>query len=244
MKELKRISLVLLVGLLTTVSSQGRDDNQWQWRDRHPGLKKLVVASPRASLAAVPQPPSTDAANTDCQVIGATYNFARNGASVRLPLGAGLRVKLADTLEGVWYDDTHGWLGTLLILDVARPDSDPNAIEWVTIGRDGRSAERSGPSIGWGANIGVNFRPPRVGDYLLRARIFTFALPTPAPDVVDAPQRPADVEPCGDASYDEVRIRLTVIECPGTLDEASGMLSDDAPTEGTNMETDLLEIIK
>lgn len=194
-----------------------------------------VVASPRAALCNIPAPPTNDevepGATDDVVVepmfrtIGAAHNFAKKNGTVLLRFGSVLKVHLSEHAEGVWYEDASGWLGTLLILDVAKLDTDvdpatvdPEALEaddrleWRTIGRDGAAAHRVGPSLGHAKHLGVAFRPPRPGMYALRARIYTYALPTCLDDGTEI-ERPSreEILANGTVAADRVFIRLNVI---------------------------------
>ena len=156
-----------------------------------------VVASPRAALARPMIPAATvdSVAPTAPPITAAAHNFARPHGSVLLPYGHGLNVRLSPEAEGVWYPRSSGWLGTFLIVDASpfvnsmvTSATVPDAT-WIAVGRDGAADRRIGPSIGTAKNIGVRFNPSRPGEYLLRARVFTYAMPvepTVAPPTTEA----------------------------------------------------------
>ncbi|NIA15984.1 MAG: hypothetical protein GWP08_18120 [Nitrospiraceae bacterium] len=187
----------------------GLDDDTGNVQRR---LRQFVVASPRASLSVLPP-----CANSfDClRSIGATYNFPRDDARMAVRPGTVIVFRLGRDLEGVWYEDASGFLSTQLVVDM-RVWNDTVETPWVAIGKDGASGDAIGPMVGR-AEVGVRhaFREP--GEYLVRARIWTHAIPNNDLDCV--PEEPAtkqdedpDVEaPCGSArSYDEVYILVRV----------------------------------
>jgi hypothetical protein len=173
-----------------------------------------VVASPRAALLRAPVLPTPEGASPDagCEIIGSAFNFALSEVKVLLPFGSILKVGLGREPEGVWYPRACGWLGTMLVLEAQRPTA-ANPDAWVEVGKDGAADKRCGPSIGTARNIHVPFKPPRPGDYKLRARIYTYALPAdPATD--EPPPDPRQMEtwpPCGAVAKGEVLIAVHVV---------------------------------
>jgi len=199
-----------------------------------PRVVKCAVAGPRAALVFEPLPilpvePVPEEQALDGEVvpdphpvgrsIGDTYNFIRPDQAVTLRWGQMLDVKLHDEIEGVWYKHAKGWLGTVIILDIRRPDVDPeNELSaedraWVTLGRDGAAAFRVGPSIGRAREIGVRFYPRRPGHYLLRARVYTYALPfRPTADGTAPPPPSADeIREYGNVAADVVYVKVRVV---------------------------------
>jgi len=166
-------------------------------------VRRYTVASPRASLAPLPPCP----AGVDClRVIGAVYNFPQDDGRLVVRAGSVIAFGLDRTLEGVWYEDACGFLGTQLALEI-REDGAADST-WVEIGRDGAAADRCGPCVGK-ARVEVRHQFRGVGEYLVRARIWTCAIPGP-----DDPTEPTDpsVRPAGSAdAYDEVYVLVRVI---------------------------------
>jgi len=200
----------------------------------YPRVMKCVVAGPRAALVFEPLPivpvepaPEDTVLNDGTEPepepvgrsIGDAFNFAREDKDVTMRWGQMLDVKLHDRIEGVWYEHAKGWLGTVLVLDIRRPDVDPadeltdNEDGWVTLGRDGASDFRAGPSIGRAECISVRFYPRRPGNYLLRARIYTYAMPFgPASDGADPPPPSRDeIREHGKIAADTVYIKVSVV---------------------------------
>ena len=138
-----------------------------------------VMASPRACLIDAPFLSSTDGAR-----YGAVDNFARRDGSLRIRVGTKVCFQLSDQLEGVWYSDAFGTLGTSLEIQWYACNADHVEIAserrlsdcWITIGRDAVRDTRQGPSIGH-AHIGVPVRFLRTGVYYLRGIVRTFACP-------------------------------------------------------------------
>jgi hypothetical protein len=172
------------------------------------------VASPRVALANQPplMTPTADALEAEfapvpyCRTIGAACNFARGDGRLLVRKGTHIFVKLAGDIEGVWYEKACGYLGAVIALDIQRPGSN----EWVTLGQDSRVGKRCGPAVGTARNIGVVFEANRPGEYLLRARIISFALPLGP--TLEEPDNLRDLLPCGDVASDEVFIKVRVIE--------------------------------
>lgn len=200
----------------------------------YPRLVKCVVASPRAALvfeplpidpvAPIPEKPKLDDGEDPIpepigRSIGDAFNFAHDDKAVTLRWGQMLDVKLSDRIEGVWYRHAKGWLGAVLILDIRKPDVEPDneltdeEDAWVTLGRDGVADHRVGPSIGKAKNIGVRFYPTRPGGYLLRARVYTYALPfRPLPEGEEpAPPTPDDIREFGRVAANTVYIKVRVV---------------------------------
>lgn len=198
----------------------GLDDDTGNVQRR---LRQFVVARPRASLSLLPGCLST----ADCpQSVGATYNFARDDARMAVRPGTVIVFRLGRDIEGVWYENASGFLSAQLVVDM-RVWNDTVETPWVEIGKDGASADAVGPLVGRAA-IGVRHAFTEPGEYLVRARIWTHAIPGDHPDCV--PEDPAtkqdedpDIEvPCGSArSYDEVFIlvRVAAVE-PSSADVA------------------------
>jgi hypothetical protein len=167
-------------------------------------------------------------------VIGAAHNFARPDGQATLRLGSTLRVRLSREIEGVWYPRACGWLGTLLILDCQVPATDSVSAEpvWKEIGRDGAAALRCGPSIGRARDVSVPFFPRRPGLYVLRARIYTYALPTPVADDA-APPSAEDMlsGEFGVVARDVVHIKVRVIWWNGELIPEDAEPVEEMPKE-------------
>jgi hypothetical protein len=176
-----------------------------------PAVIRHVVAGPRAALAPCPPAVAEDPANICCPMTGAAWNFARDDAAITMKLGTTLRVKLSDQIEGVWYERTCGWLGTVLVLEMKDP-AGTSETPWIPLGRDGAADRRCGPSIGRARDVGVSFRPEQIGNYLLRARIFTYALPArPEAPEADVATELQAIPLCAASASDEVFINLRVL---------------------------------
>jgi len=153
-----------------------------------------VMASPRACLIG---PPEWSIDICFWWPTGDAENFPRANGAIRVPVGAKVVFCLSREIEGVWYEDSYGCLGTSLVLQWCRackyiddvcPECEPLAntdeltadnatvYPWVTIGRDGAKDTRKGPSIGR-AKVGVPVRFRRPGFYYLRGIITTYARP-------------------------------------------------------------------
>ena len=142
-------------------------------------VRDLVVGSPRAALVYHPSIADVSGATDGYvqHVVGGAHNFAIRGATLQLRLGTTLRVRLSNEIEGVWYPRACGWLGTLRGLDEKIGDG-TWADSWRELGGVGAGDRGCGTSTGTARDVSVRFRPPAPGDYLLRARLYTFAVPT------------------------------------------------------------------
>jgi len=172
-------------------------------------VRRYVVATPRASLAVV------EANTVDslcCQTVGAAYNFPARDARLLARRGTMLILLLGPDLEGVWYDQACGVLGTQMVVEMLDPNSTQET--WVEIGRRGARGRRCGPSIGK-ALIGLRHRFVEPGEYLLRAKVTTLAIPynEAAPDVVD------ETDPCAVVAYDEVYVQVRVLDVAPTQED-------------------------
>jgi hypothetical protein len=169
-----------------------------------------VVAVPRISFVTQPTwpVPIYTSANDQapeiagCRIIGAAYNFARKEGHVVIPLGTVLNVGIGRMTQGVWFERTCGWFGTYLYVE----QWDPEAERWVPIGRDGAYLQESGPFVGRVRNVRVPVKIDEPGDYRLRARVWTIAMPS-CPDVDYATARR-----CGDIAFDQVPLKVRVVE--------------------------------
>jgi len=174
MKKIAGALTGTVVVLLLAVSSFAQDPGGPP--EEHPPVREYVVASPRAALVR-PLPIMRSLTRRFWGMIGAAHNFARPDGDVAIPHGTVLKIKLSENTEGVWYRVTSGSLGTLLILEVKNPHAESVEDTWVPLGRDGAGDFRKGPSVGTARDVSVPFIPPHPGEYLLRARIYTYALP-------------------------------------------------------------------
>lgn len=181
--------------------------------ERLPGVREIVVASPRAAIAwAVPRPPHVGPEATTMEElprfqVGAAENFAATRIAIVVRKDSVVRFRESRQIEGVWYDDAFGRLGTILLVQMRNPtDATP---EWITLGRDGAGAIRRGPSIGT-ARVSVPVRFPRVGEYQLRAIVVTGAIPM-GPVVGATDTEPVD-SPYYDIDLDVIPIRVKVVE--------------------------------
>jgi hypothetical protein len=100
-------------------------------------------------------------------------NFARDDARIGLRPGTTLMVRLSPHTEGVWYENTSGWIGGWLVVE----QYDPETETWVRRGHDGSRALRRGPSIGRAPDIKVPVSFAHNGHHRLRVKIWTFAFP-------------------------------------------------------------------
>ena len=211
---LRAISTVVLSGALWAGGSS--------WAQDLPPLQSeiraYVVASPRAALMARPMVDREDTGGPiigdkdgtiipvgPCLTTGAAHNFARDDARILVRPGAILDVQMAPHAEGVWYENTEGWLGTFLMVERLDPESG----EWTVIGRDGARDRRRGPSIGTTDLIHVPVEVDQPGDHHLRARMWTFAIP-------NCPSPLAHLRTCGDVDRTAVDIILRVLDGPPT----------------------------
>ena len=222
-KRMKYLLIMVLLGCLS-VSPAYADGNPGNLLSNATGDPEgspesvaLVVASPRATLVSIP--PSTNAAETHrCGDVGAATNFAISDLEVYLQQGTRLFLRLSDTIEGVWYDDTFGFLGTFIILDFW----DDAVGEWVFLEYDGASAIRQGPSVGTAQNIHTVFNANELGDHFLRVRIATFGVPIGFGGT-------EYLYACGDEAYDAVYLTVHVI---GSEDPVPTPLPEfDEPSE-------------
>lgn len=146
-------------------------------------LRQYVVASPRASLAPLPD----TAAGTDppCTTLGAVSNFPRPNGRLLVRRDTAIAFRYDRNVEGVWHDGACGLLRSELVVEIQRlPETDNTALSlpeldedaWVEIGRDGAAGEGCGPALGT-ANIGVRFLFEEGGDFVVRCTIATAAIP-------------------------------------------------------------------
>jgi hypothetical protein len=130
---------------------------------------EYVMAAPRAAIV-------TPLRNTGVRLsaYGAAFNFPRRNGSLTISVGTTVVFRDGLNMEGVWYDRTYGHLATFFELQILDPTSSSN--RWITLGRDGARAVRSGASIGT-ADVRVRHRFDRPGAFALRAIIRTLAVP-------------------------------------------------------------------
>ena len=177
-------------------------------------VRQYVVASPRAALTLLP--PCAEAAEVDCcQSAGAAYNFPRQDGRIVVRQGTVVVFRLGRNIEGVWYPRACGWLGTQLVLEM-QTITTAGDTEWILIGKDAAAAERCGPVAGR-ANVGVRHAFNRPGRYLMRAKVWTFALPTC--DLTDDANAPDIDCPGAVKAYDEVYVLVRVPEHPITPED-------------------------
>lgn len=170
-------------------------------------VRQYVVASPRAALTVL-QPCAEAAEVYCCQTAGAAYNFPRQDGRIVVRPGTLVVFRLDRNIEGVWYPGACGWLGTQLVLEI-RTVTSAGDLEWVVIGKDAAAAERCGPVAGR-ANVGVRHAFNRPGRYLMRAKVWTSALPTC--DLADDANAPDIDCPGAVKAYDEVYVLVRVPE--------------------------------
>jgi len=178
-------------------------------------VRQYVVASPRAALTVLR--PCAEAADCYCcETVGGAYNFPRQDGRIIVRRGTVVVFRLDRNIEGVWYPRACGWLGTQIVLEMQTITSD-GEVEWVVLGRDAAAAERCGPMAGR-ANVGVRHAFQRPGRYLMRAKVWTFALPTcgPTDDALDAPDTNC---PGAVRAYDEIYVLVRVPEGPITPED-------------------------
>jgi len=145
-----------------------------------------TVASPRMSIVR-PSRYQIAADGTRTEFVGTpsgvAENFARKDGELKVAAGVRVVFCLSRALEGVWYDQTYGRLGTSMVLQrfvPAAAGSNATGVSaegtWAEVGTDKASEVRKGPSI-TSAKVGVPllFREP--GVYLLRAIVRTEAQP-------------------------------------------------------------------
>lgn len=135
-------------------------------------VRDCVVASPRAALTTPGKPYDY------CwwMATGAVDNFPADEMKFRVRKFTTVIFRLSREIEGIWYNNTCGKLGTRLTLQLQVPSPQGTNPVWKTIGADGASDVRRGPSIGT-ANIKVPFRFIRPGIYRMRAIIDSYAIP-------------------------------------------------------------------
>ncbi len=212
-------------------------------------MHRYVLASPRVALAPV-RNAAVDGAELvelPCAVIGATENFARPDGRIMVRLGNQVTFALDKNIEGVWYRGACGLMSSQLLLEMTVPPEDGVTEEpvWELIGRDGARGERCGPRVGT-ARIAVQHRFNEAGDFLIRARIRTEAIPGPVEPDPNGNDDPAVLEkqtegetepevlPCGSAiAFDEVMVRVRVV----AVDPTQAQVRDwqDVPDDVMNI---------
>jgi len=173
-----------------------------------------VVAAPRAAL--VGPPATTDALRP---VYGAAYNFPRRNGMLTVRLGTVVAFRLGHNIEGVWYPDTFGHLGTSLRVELLVRHGTDAARRWKPLGRDGARAMRAGPSIGT-ADVRVRHRFDTPGYHVLRAIVRTAAVPVNAnTDAVSAAEPSPGAADVEDIIYIVVRAVDADVEVTATADD-------------------------
>jgi len=134
-------------GFLLALSASAQEDNPWNlnadvdndglvgptdiqhvvngalgFDDRGPDavnlpVRQYIVASPRVALSLNPQ---TEDAGAACGTLGAAYNFPRDNGRMLLRQGTLLFVRFDRNIEGVWYENACGLLGSRLTLEARR----------------------------------------------------------------------------------------------------------------------------
>jgi hypothetical protein len=177
--------------------------------------RQFIVASPRASLALRPGV-SPDQAEP-CDTIGAVFNFPRRHGRMLVRTSTAVRFRYDKNVEGVWYDGACGLLRTRLVLDYTPIPadgvdiSDLSNVEWAPIGEDKAEGRGCGPAIGT-ASIVVPYTFAHAGDFLVRARMATYAVPEH--------ELAADVAFCGAAAKrNVVYIHVRVIGATPTEEQ-------------------------
>ncbi len=224
--------VTLLVAGTTTGSlalAQGRTDAASpDILPPEPNIKRVVVASPRATLVTTVIPDDPGITNKlpiqspeRPLTIGDAANFAKDGNPIRIRHDRTVFVQLSRAAEGVWYDHAFGWLGTKVVVfarywglavpDQLTPEQDSNP--WRFVGRDGAAAIALGPAIGRAANpIGVPINFGRPGAYEVLARIVTYAYPvTSIHDPITRPPTSDELRMNGVVAYDDVRFKVRVM---------------------------------
>ena len=183
-------------------------------------LKRVVVASPRATLVTtvIPGDPGTPLGRP--LTVGDATNFARDDDSMRLRLNRTIFVQLSPGAEGVWYDHAIGWLGAKVVLyarywgdvEPEQPTTGQEPPAWRFVGRDGAAAITIGPAIGRAARpIGVPMTFVTPGRYELLARIITYAYPvTSDTDPITRPPTLDELRMYGVVAHDDVRLKVRV----------------------------------
>ncbi len=207
-----------------------------QTHDPNAGLRpvhRYVVASPRVALSHVPPTVTADGETVvpvPCPVLGSAHNFRRPDGRIMVRLGSNVVFVLDRHIEGVWYPRACGLLSSQLVLEGTPLDAEGTpADEWVLIGHDGARGLRCGPSLGT-ARIGVAHRFDRAGDFLLRAKVISRAIPLPIDGTVEDPAQPGeeldpgtevpDETTCGAAvAYDEVYVHVRVVDAEPSTEE-------------------------
>lgn len=146
-------------------------------------LRQYVVASPRASLALLPN--ATGITTQPCTIIGAASNFPRPNGRLLVRTDTAIAFRYDRNVEGVWHDGACGLMRSALVVEIQRlqeidgtfprlQDLDEDA--WVPLGRDGAEGSGCGPALGT-ANIGVRHLFESAGDFIVRCTITTVAIP-------------------------------------------------------------------
>ena len=200
-------------------------------------IRQYVVAAPRASLVMLPPPPEVEPAvgteTPECLTVGAACNFPRRHGRLLVRPNTVVVFRLAKDAEGVWYQGACGLLGTQLILSMLDPSIDPSTVTetgevpedaWIELGRDAAAGLRCGPRVGH-AVVGVRHLFQEPGDYLLKAAVWTGAIPGNSIDLAD----PGLVlPPCSALVHDVILIGVRVLP--------PGVEPEDIPTEDVNWE--------
>lgn len=157
-------------------------------------IRKYVLASPRASLIPIGEPAQD--AGVPCESLGEAANFPRRQGSIVVRQGHEVLFELDRNIEGVWYPGACGAISTQIILEGAEiVGGEPT--EFVPVGRNGAAARRCGPHVAT-ARVGVPYRFNEAGEYVLRARIVTHAVPAgelPEPPAPEGEPTPPEGEP-------------------------------------------------
>jgi hypothetical protein len=177
-------------------------------------VRHVAVAAPRAAIAwAIPhRPDATPEGDSEDDLlprfqVGAAENFPAREISLVVRKGQVVYFRESRNIEGVWYEDTYGLMGTLLHVQIRNPMS--ATPEWITLGKDGAYGIRHGPSIGT-AQIGVRVEFKRLGEFRLRAIVLTGAIPRYF-DTDSTDAKPKD-SPYADFDFDVIPIKVTVVE--------------------------------
>ncbi len=129
--------------------------------------RRVVVASPRASIIRVANRDNHDDSTTIRPMAGAAHNFPSHPIHIVIRRDTVVVFRDSLNMEAVWYAHTYGRITTRLIIQRAVM-GDNDELQWVTIGKDGARGKREGPSIGH-TDVKVRHRFRRVGRYYLRA---------------------------------------------------------------------------
>jgi hypothetical protein len=183
----------------------------------HLPIRRYVVAEPRVALTVPrinrllmntdvePDPSVVEIPETDlcCKIIGSAYNFPRHDGKMVVRRGTVVYFLLGKNTQGVWYEHACGQLSAQLRLDMLDPNSEEE--RWIPIGRDGAAARRCGPL--WGtAKIGVRHRFEEPGLYLMRASVWSHAIPAHPVDAETVEVMPR----CADRAHDEIFVLVRV----------------------------------